>query len=61
MNYYQVLKIKTTASPLEIKQAYRRLAKKFHPDSQTSTANHEEIFDHKHAYFENHLKLHKPD
>lgn len=50
MNYYHVLKIKTTASPLEIKQAYRRLAKKFHPDSQTSTANHEEIVKLNQAY-----------
>jgi molecular chaperone DnaJ len=50
MNYYQILKVKPSASTLEIKQAYRRLAKQFHPDSQTSTANHEEIIRLNQAY-----------
>lgn len=50
MNYYEILQIKPTASSLEIKQAYRRLVKKFHPDSQTSTANHEEIVKLNQAY-----------
>ena len=43
MNYYQILQVSQTATQQEIKQAYRRLAKQFHPDSQTGTANHEQI------------------
>ena len=43
MNYYQILQVSQTATHKEIKQAYRRLAKQFHPDSQTETANHEQI------------------
>lgn len=31
-NFYQELEIKKTASEDEIKQAYRRLAKIYHPD-----------------------------
>ena len=34
MNHYQTLQVHPQASQQEIKQAYRRLAKKFHPDSQ---------------------------
>ena len=34
-NYYQVLEIPPTASQEEIVQAYRRLARRFHPDLQT--------------------------
>ncbi len=32
-NYYQILNISRTASLEEIKKAYRRLSKKYHPDS----------------------------
>jgi len=42
-NHYKTLKISPTATQAEIKQAYRRLVKIFHPDSQSSTAGHEEI------------------
>ncbi|MGV2831234.1 J domain-containing protein [Myxosarcina sp. GI1(2024)] len=35
MNHYQTLQVSARASQQEIKQAYRRLAKRFHPDSQT--------------------------
>ncbi|MEM7760024.1 MAG: DnaJ domain-containing protein, partial [Cyanobacteria bacterium P01_A01_bin.40] len=36
MNHYQVLQVSSQATQQEIKQSYRRLAKKFHPDSQKS-------------------------
>ncbi|MBE9097644.1 J domain-containing protein [Tychonema sp. LEGE 07203] len=42
-NHYTTLKISPTATQAEIKQAYRRLVKIFHPDSQSKTAGHEEI------------------
>lgn len=40
-NYYDVLGIKRDATPEEIKNAYRNLAKKYHPDS-TGGKEHEE-------------------
>jgi molecular chaperone DnaJ len=43
MNHYQILQVKISGSPQEIKQAYRRLVKEFHPDSQHENANHEKI------------------
>jgi molecular chaperone DnaJ len=42
-NHYQTLQIDRTATHAEIKQAYRRLAKRFHPDSQQQSGNHETI------------------
>lgn len=42
-DHYNTLNITPTASQDEIKQAYRRLAKKFHPDSNQDTASHEKI------------------
>ncbi len=42
-NHYDTLCIHPTASQAEIKQAYRRLVKLFHPDSNSETANHEQI------------------
>ncbi len=42
-NPYEVLEVAAQATPAEIKQAYRRLAKQFHPDSQNEQANHEQI------------------
>jgi molecular chaperone DnaJ len=41
--HYQILEVAETATQAEIKQAYRRLAKQFHPDSQTEAASHEQI------------------
>jgi molecular chaperone DnaJ len=42
-NHYDTLEINPTASQAEIKQAYRRLAKRFHPDSNREVGNHERI------------------
>ena len=50
MNHYQVLQIKVNASSQEIKQAYRRLVKEFHPDSQHENANHDTIIKLNAAY-----------
>ena len=38
VNYYQVLKVSSKASNAEIKSAYRRLARKIHPDVNTTAA-----------------------
>ncbi len=43
LNHYQTLQVSAAASQAEIKQAYRRLVKLFHPDSHSKTANHEQI------------------
>ena len=43
MNHYQTLQVHPKASQQEIKQAYRHLAKRFHPDSQTETTGCEKI------------------
>lgn len=42
-NHYQTLDVKPSATQAEIKQAYRRLAKLFHPDSNHQSANHDKI------------------
>ncbi len=42
-NHYDTLKVSPTATQAEIKQAYRRLVKLLHPDSNQKTASHEEI------------------
>lgn len=41
--HYDTLHIKSDASQAEIKQAYRRLVKLFHPDTHQQTADHEQI------------------
>jgi molecular chaperone DnaJ len=42
-NHYRTLEISPDATQAEIKQAYRRLAKRFHPDSNRENGNHEKI------------------
>ncbi|MER3433138.1 MAG: molecular chaperone DnaJ [Leptolyngbya sp. ERB_1_1] len=43
LTHYQVLDLDPTATQSQIKQAYRRLAKQFHPDSNRVTASHDKI------------------
>jgi molecular chaperone DnaJ len=49
-NHYQILEISQTATPKEIKQAYRRLVKQFHPDTQSNTADREKTISINAAY-----------
>ncbi len=49
-NHYKTLQIDQNATQAQIKQAYRRLAKLFHPDSQLESANHEQIVQINAAY-----------
>ncbi len=42
-SYYQTLDVEPTASQAEIKKAYRRMAKQFHPDVNQEAANHDKI------------------
>jgi molecular chaperone DnaJ len=43
VNHYQTLDVQPNATQAEIKQAYRRLAKLFHPDSNRTTTDHSQI------------------
>jgi len=43
MNHYDILDLPRNATGRDIKIAYRRLVKQFHPDSQTHQASHEQI------------------
>lgn len=49
-NHYETLDVSPIATAAEIKQAYRRLAKIFHPDSQCETSNSEKIIEVNAAY-----------
>ncbi|WP_414584962.1 DnaJ domain-containing protein [Scytonema sp. PCC 10023] len=42
-NHYETLKVNPNASQAEIKQAYRRLVKMFHPDSNQDTSDPDQI------------------
>jgi molecular chaperone DnaJ len=49
-NFYNELHVRSSATTAEIKQAYRRLAKIFHPDSNSETADHDKIVQINAAY-----------
>jgi molecular chaperone DnaJ len=49
-NHYEILKVSPNATQAEIKQAYRRLVKLFHPDSNQQTADKEQIIQINAAY-----------
>jgi len=49
-NHYQTLGIPTDATQQEIKQAYRQLAKQFHPDCNNDRASHEKFVSINAAY-----------
>ncbi|NEP54662.1 MAG: J domain-containing protein, partial [Moorea sp. SIO3C2] len=43
-NYYKTLELSETATQADIKRAYRRLAKQYHPDSRSQGKDdHEQI------------------
>ena len=50
MNHYQTLQLNTQATAQEIKQAYRKLAKLFHPDTKAASTNDQEIIKINAAY-----------
>jgi molecular chaperone DnaJ len=50
VNYYQTLKVNNQATTQEIKQAYRKLAKFYHPDTKAIETSSEEIIKINAAY-----------
>ena len=51
-NYYDILGVDKKASADEIKSAYRRLAKKYHPDANPNNKSAEEKFKEINAAYE---------
>jgi DnaJ-class molecular chaperone len=49
-DYYIVLGVSRGASPVQIKQAYRRVAKQFHPDISSSSMDAQKFIEVKEAY-----------
>jgi len=49
-NHYHTLEVSPAATQAEIKQAYRRLVKQFHPDSNREATSHDRIADINAAY-----------
>ena len=43
-DYYEVLGVKKDAGKQQIKSAYRKLAKKYHPDTNVGDAKAEQLF-----------------
>lgn len=74
VNYYDILKVKRTASAAEIKSAYRKLARKSHPDVNGGAESAAREFalislayrtlsdPHERAFYDSQLKrIHSPD
>src|SRR4030043_1571882 len=51
-NYYDILGVKKSATDKDIKQAYRRLARKYHPDVNPGNQSAEAKFKEMNAAFE---------
>jgi DnaJ-domain-containing protein 1 len=50
MNPYEVLGVSTNATELEIKRAYQKLVKQYHPDAGTPNASHQQMIAINEAY-----------